>query len=105
VGHHRATPFSVCCYGVVQLACAMAFYCLRACIFHHHAGHAQMDKLSRLLARKNLIASLIYLASIPAAFVYVPLSLGLIMLPAAMYFLPDRRIEDDAAMPTGPHGT
>src|SRR4051812_6380831 len=39
VGHHHATPFTVACYGAVQLACCFAFYALRACIFHPHAGN------------------------------------------------------------------
>ena len=45
------------------------------------------------MARKNLIAILIYIAAIPAAFIYTPLALVMISLPAAMYFLPERSLE------------
>ena len=41
------------------------------------------------MAQKNLIAIVIYSGAISAAFVYVPLALILIALPAAMYFLPE----------------
>ena len=44
------------------------------------------------MARKNLIAILIYVAAIPVAFVYTPLALVLIALPAAMYFLPEHEV-------------
>jgi len=42
------------------------------------------------MARKNLIAILIYLAAIAAAFINTPLALVMIALPAMMYFLPER---------------
>jgi hypothetical protein len=42
------------------------------------------------MARKNLIAILIYTAAIVVAFIYTPLALILIATPATMYFLPDR---------------
>ena len=45
------------------------------------------------MARKNLIAILIYVGAVIAAFVYVPLALILIALPAAMYFIPERQLE------------
>jgi hypothetical protein len=43
-------------------------------------------------ARNNLIAIFIYVAAIPVAFIYTPLALVLIALPASMYFLPERRV-------------
>jgi hypothetical protein len=45
------------------------------------------------MARKNLIAILIYIAAIAAAFVYTPLALVMIALPASMYFVPERSLE------------
>ncbi len=44
------------------------------------------------MTRKNLIALLIYLAAIVAAFIYTPLALVLIATPAIMYFLPEHGI-------------
>jgi hypothetical protein len=45
------------------------------------------------MARKNLIAILIYLAAIVVAFIYTPLALVMVALPAIMYFLPERALE------------
>jgi hypothetical protein len=44
------------------------------------------------MARKNLISILIYVAAIPVAFIYAPLALIMVALPAAMYFLPEHGI-------------
>jgi hypothetical protein len=44
------------------------------------------------MARKNLIALVIYVAAIGVAFIYTPLALVMIALPATMYFLPERGI-------------
>src|SRR5207247_6940703 len=49
----------------------------------------EFDRLNKKMARKNLISILIYVAAIPAAFIYAPLALIMIALPAAMYFLPE----------------
>ncbi len=53
-------------------------------------------KLHTGIRRKNLLAVTIYAISIPLAWVNVPLSLALIALPAVMYFLPNRRVEQHA---------
>jgi hypothetical protein len=45
------------------------------------------------MARKNLIAILIYIVAIVVAFIYTPLALILIATPATMYFLPERGLE------------
>ena len=45
------------------------------------------------MVRKNLIAILIYLVAIATAFIYTPLALVMIALPATMYFLPERPLE------------
>jgi hypothetical protein len=44
------------------------------------------------MARKNLMAILIYVAAIPVAFIYTPLALIMIALPAAIFFLPERGV-------------
>ena len=45
------------------------------------------------MARKNLVAIVIYIAASVAAFIYTPLALIMIALPAIMYFLPERPLE------------
>ena len=74
------------------------FFLLRASIARHH-HEPEFKRLNKRMARKNLIAILIYLAATPAAFIYTPLALVMIALPAAMYFLPERRSKNSSARP------
>jgi uncharacterized membrane protein len=92
LGDNHALPFPVALYAIISTAGAVSFFLLRASIARHH-HEPGLRTLNKKMARKNLIAILIYIAAIPAAFVYTPLALVLIALPAAMYFLPERSLE------------
>jgi uncharacterized membrane protein len=91
LGDNHALPFPVALYAAVSTAGAFSFYLLRASIARHH-HELEFKRLNRRMARKNLIAIVIYIAAIAMAFVYTPLALVMIALPASMYFLPDRGI-------------
>ena len=91
LGDNHALPFPVALYAAVSTAGALSFYLLRASIARHH-HELELKRLNRRMARKNLIALVIYIAAIAMAFVYTPLALVMIALPAAMYFLPERGI-------------
>ena len=92
LGENHLLPFPVALYATVSTIGAISFFLLRASIARHH-HEAEFKKLNRKMARKNLLAILIYLAAIVTAFFYVPLALIMIALPAAMYFLPERSLE------------
>jgi uncharacterized membrane protein len=92
LGDNHALPFPVALYAAISVAGAFSFFLLRASITRHH-HEAEFKKLNKKMARKNLIAILIYIAAIPAAFVYTPLALVMIALPASMYFVPERSLE------------
>jgi len=93
LGESCAIPLAVALYGIVALACSASFHLLRAAIARHHRADADLVKLHRSIRRKNLMVIVVYAISIPLAWVSVPLALALIALPALLYFLPDRRIE------------
>jgi uncharacterized membrane protein len=92
LGENHLLPFPVALYAAVSTIGAISFFFLRASIARHN-HEAEFKKLDRKMARKNLIAILIYIGAIIAAFFYVPLALIMIALPAAMYFLPERSLE------------
>ena len=92
LGDNHALPFPVALYAAVSAAGAISFFLLRASIARHH-HEPEFKRLNKRMARKNLIAILVYLAAIAAVFIYVPLALILIALPALMYFLPERAVE------------
>ena len=92
LGENHLLPFPVALYAMVSTIGAISFFLLRASIARHN-HEPEFKKLNKKMARKNLIAILVYVGAIGAAFVYVPLALILIALPAAMYFLPEQSLE------------
>ena len=92
LGDNHALPFPVALYAAVSTAGAGSFFVLRALIARHHHD-AEFKRLNQKMTRKNLIAILIYVSAIAIAFVYTPLALAMIALPATMYFLPERAVE------------
>ena len=92
LGDNHALPFPVALYAAVSAAGAISFFLLRASIARHH-HEPEFKRLNKRMARKNLIAILVYLGAIAAVFIYVPLALIMIALPALMYFLPERAVE------------
>src|SRR6266567_179016 len=92
LGDNHALPFPVALYAIISTAGAISFFLLRASIARHH-HEPEFKRLNKRMARKNLIAILVYLAAIVAAFIYTPLALVMIALPAIMYFLPERALE------------
>ena len=92
LGDNHALPFPVALYAAVSAAGAISFFFLRASIARHH-HEPEFKAINKKMARKNVIAILIYLVAIPSAFIYVPLALIMIALPALMYFLPERAVE------------
>jgi uncharacterized membrane protein len=92
LGDNHTLPFPVALYAAISTAGAFSFFLLRASIARHH-HEADFKRLNKKMARKNLIAILIYIVAMPMAFVYTTLALVMIALPALMYFLPERPLE------------
>ena len=90
LGDNHALPFPVALYAAVSTAGAVSFFLLRASIARHHHHELEFKRLNKRMVRKNVIAILIYVAAIVVAFIYTPLALVMIALPAVMYFLPER---------------
>jgi uncharacterized membrane protein len=88
--HYDSVPTAV--YGVVMLAAAIAYYLLQTAII---AAQAEDGPLARAVGtdRKGKASPLIYAAAIPLAFVSNWISLGLYVLVALIWLVPDRRLE------------
>ncbi|SRR5256886_3278029 len=91
LGDNHALPFPVALYAAVSTAGAISFFLLRTSIARDH-HEPEFKRLNKRMARKNVIAIVIYVVAIAVAFVYTPLALILIATPALMYFLPERGI-------------
>jgi uncharacterized membrane protein len=89
--HFAALPTAV--YGMVLLGSALAYTILQATLVRHHAG--ENSELSAAVGRdlKGKLSLLIYAIGILFAFVNEWVSDALYILVAAIWLVPDKRIE------------
>src|SRR5438309_3107460 len=74
LGDNHALPFPVALYAAVSTAGAISFFLLSASITRHHQ-EPEFKRLNKKMAPKNLIAILIYIAPMSAAFIHRPRAL------------------------------
>lgn len=96
MGENGFAALPVAMYGVVLFLAAVAYFILARALVALH-GHDSV--LAKALGDdiKGKISVLIYLAAIPAAFLYAWIACGLYVLVAVMWLIPDRRIEKTLA--------
>lgn len=92
LGENHFAPMPAALYGVVLLLAALAYYILQLQII---ASQGPSSLLKRAVGRdkKGKISPLLYLAAIPLAFVSHWISLGIYVLVALIWLVPDRRVE------------
>lgn len=92
MGEHWAEPIPVVAYGVVLLGCALSFTILVKVLVH---GHEKDSLLVKAVGKdtKGHISLVIYIASIPLAFLNTFFSFGCFAAVALIWLIPDRRIE------------
>jgi TMEM175 potassium channel family protein len=83
-------------YGVVLLMCAIAFYILERVIVHAQGKDSPLEKaIGRDL--KGKLSPILYLSGVALAFYAPAISYALYALVAAMWLVPDRRVENALA--------
>ena len=97
MGDHSRDPRAVAVYGVVLSLCSVSFAVLRSAIIEHHRDNPEMVRYHRRIQSKNLQSLLLYLASIPLAFVDVRISFFIFVFVALSYFLPERKLAEAEA--------
>ena len=95
--HFATVPTAM--YGVVLLLAGVAYYILEMTIV---AEHGPDSELAKALGndRKGRLSVLIYAVAIPLAFVNRWIALGLYVVVALMWFVPDRRLAHPFVSPT-----
>ncbi len=93
LGEHHASALAVAVYGANAALCGMSFYLLRHTIACHSYDDPKVAHLHQSMLRKNRIAIAIYLVAAGVSFLSPWLALALILTPAVMYFIPDRKVE------------
>jgi uncharacterized membrane protein len=88
--HFEALPVSL--YGADLLLCGAAYYILSRLLIAHHGQQSNLA-IAVGYDGKTLTSLLLYLAAIPVAF-FIPLAaFAVYVLVAAIWIVPDRRIE------------
>jgi uncharacterized membrane protein len=93
VGASELQSFPVALYGVVMLACGIAFTVLRWAVSRRLHGDQEIAALRRAAGRKNWVSIAIYAVAIPAAFVHPAITLALTFVVALIYLDPRLFVE------------
>jgi uncharacterized membrane protein len=90
LGHFRADPLTVATYGALATACTISFKLLRDAITRLHRDDPDLYKRLSRPRIKSRIAFGLYAASVPCAYLSTRMALGLIVVPAIMYIIPNQ---------------
>ena len=92
MGENHFAPVPVIAYGVVLLAASIAYFILTRTLL---ALEGADSSLAHAVGPdfKGLVSTALYIAALPLAFASVWLACGLYALVAAIWLVPDRRIE------------
>jgi Predicted integral membrane protein len=93
MGENHFAPLPTAVYGIVLLCSAIAYTVLQATIVSHH--HGENAKLAEAVGGdfKGKISMVLYASAIPLAFVNQWISDAIYVFVAAIWLVPDRRIE------------
>ncbi len=92
MGENHFETLPVALYGVVLFMAGVAYYILcRVLIAHHGQASALAQAIGR--DRKGLASLVLYAIAIALAFVHTAAAFAVYVLVAAIWFIPDRRIE------------
>ncbi len=96
MGDHFRDPRAVALYGVVLSLCSVSFAVLRSAIIQHHRDNPELVLYHRRIQSKNLYSMLLYIASVPLAFVDVRIAFFIFVFVALSYFLPERKLAENS---------
>lgn len=77
-------------YAMVSLAAGLSYYALTTAIIAADPDNETVAEFAR--SPKGVASQVLYAVAIAAAFVAPPVSLGLMLITAAVWFIPDRRL-------------
>jgi uncharacterized membrane protein len=93
MGENHFAPLPTAVYGAVLILSAFAYIILQASILRHHRNENALLAEAVGNDLKGKASLVMYAAAIPLAFVNCWISLALYFIVAAIWFIPDRRIE------------
>jgi uncharacterized membrane protein len=92
VGKNYHEPMAVAAYGLDLFMCATGFYFLRVELVRQSRNDMEMVEYHQRIQRKNAYSGVLYLSSVPLAYVSVYASFLIFALIPATYFLPEKKL-------------
>jgi len=92
LGKNHREPMAVGLYGLDLTLCSVAFWLLRTELVRQETHNFEMVEYHRGIQRKNGVSFLLYLSSVPLAYVSIYVSYFIFALIPALYFLPEKRL-------------
>jgi uncharacterized membrane protein len=92
MGENNFTTWPVVLYGIVLLMASIAYYFLAHSLINHHGKDSTLA-LAIGKDRKGIASSIIYAIGIGSSFLNPYIGFAMYVLVAAIWFIPDRRIE------------
>jgi TMEM175 potassium channel family protein len=92
MGENHFETLPVALYGGVLLMCGIAYYILPRLLIVHH-GHKSNLAIALGSDGKGIVSVLLYILAIVLAFFSPPAAFAIYVFVAAIWFIPDRRIE------------
>ncbi|MCQ0110711.1 TMEM175 family protein [Zhouia amylolytica] len=93
LGENYSAPLPVALYGFILLMSAIAYRILEIALIRYHGKEHVLQKALNK-GKKELISMVLYIISIPAAFINIWLALGCIVFVAILWIVPERKIEN-----------
>jgi uncharacterized membrane protein len=92
MGENHFSKWPVVLYGLVLLMAAIAYYILAHCLTNVHGKESELAKALGK-DRKGIVSIVFYIIGIGCSFITPLLGLSFYVLVAAIWFIPDSRIE------------
>ena len=94
MGENGFAPVAVAVYGGLCVCCGMAYTLLGASITSGKSAEHELGKaVSRQLKTKGVLSTILYVSSIPLAFVHPGISCVLFAIVALLWIVPDKTVE------------
>ncbi|HYM21464.1 MAG TPA: TMEM175 family protein [Candidatus Kapabacteria bacterium] len=93
MGENNFDSVTVAVYGTLLVLCDVAFTLLAVFIARGHPNEAEFARIFQKSKLKATISTILYLLSIPLAFVNPVISCSIFVFVALIWFIPDKEIE------------
>ncbi len=101
MGENNFTTWPVAIYGVVLFMSGVAYYILAQLLIQLHGKNSTLA-VAVGKDKKGILSMVIYIAGIALSFINAWIGLSMYALVAAMWFIPDKRIEKKLTTPNLP---